>query len=118
MGVYFLFFCGGFMEKPISQPPEPERIMPCDACGVENCPSRGKSPLTEEECGFTPRRMILTSLGVFIMPLLLAIAGAVAAGKIVPESGVAELLGGVIGLLAGIAAMKIVDKMVSRDDLP
>lgn len=106
------------MEIPDSPPSVEKPAMPCDACGVENCPSRGHKPLTEEECGFTPRRMILTSLGVFILPLLLAVGGAVIAGKIWHESGVAQLVCGVIGLLAGIAAMKIVDKMVNRNDLP
>lgn len=106
------------MKMPDS-PPQPEKFaMPCDACGVENCPSRGQTPLTEEECGFTPRRMILTSLGVFILPLILAFVGASIAGKLYPDSGVAQLVCGVIGLLAGIAGMKIVDKMVNRDDLP
>ncbi len=84
----------------------------CDACGVENCPSRGKPVLTEEECGFTPRRMILTSLGVFILPLLLAVTGAVAAWKLWPENGVAELGCGVAGLVLGIAIMKIVDAKI------
>ena len=97
----------------IQDSPHPPHASPCDGCLTENCPQRGNPP-TQETCDFSPQWMVCMSLGVFILPLICATAGAVLGGIWGNGSAVAQVIGAVSGLVAGIGVMKVVTWVVGE----
>ncbi|HUS90617.1 MAG TPA: SoxR reducing system RseC family protein [Phycisphaerae bacterium] len=74
----------------------------CTRCGVHEPPT-GASPL---EGG----RLVAASLGVFMLPLVLAIVGAAVAGG----EGTRQLLGALGGLVVGLAGGVCVARLARR----
>lgn len=70
------------MDKQLpSQTPEPLPMAeqtcstPCETCGVPNCPTRGVVQERPENA-LPPGRMVFSSVLVFLLPLVAALAGA------------------------------------------
>lgn len=78
----------------------------CSGCPIEVCPvETGQSGRTLD--GW---RLALCSMGMFLGPVVLAIAGAAAFG----ESAAARFAGAVVGLCTGLIASALVGRLVSR----
>ena len=85
----------------------------CEKCPVENCPTGGATPAD------APRgwRLVLTSIGFFLAPLLLALLGSAC----LAETGTGQFVGGVAGLALGLAGAAVVSRLLrdatSREQL-
>jgi len=74
----------------------------CTHCGLHDRP-----PDVEAVTGW---RLVVGALAVFVLPLVLAIAGAAVSGG----GDARQLLGALIGLAAGLAAGVVIARLVCR----
>jgi len=88
------------------QSPLPENCSRCSACGAGN----SAKPRATDRPHLTGCCLILPAVGLFIVPPVLAIAGAILAG----ENCDAQFFGAIAGLLAGIAAAVVVVGLLRR----
>ena len=79
--------------------------------GCAGCDLRtGTTPDCQDPTALRGWRLVLASSGLFLLPLLLAAAGAAFAGK----SEGAQALGGIIGLGLGLTVAAVLAKVVAR----
>jgi len=78
----------------------------CAHCVLEHCPL----DCTEEEVRLRGRRLGMAAVGMFLVPVLLAIAGAMSLRGSYP----AQLLGGLVGLAVGMLAARMVAARLAR----
>lgn len=78
----------------------------CAHCLLEHCPL----DCTEEEGRLRGRRLGMAAVGMFLVPVLLAIAGAMSFRGSYP----AQLLGGLGGLAVGILAARTIARRLAH----
>ena len=78
----------------------------CATCPIQDCPAQDEQGAP----ALYGRRLALASMGLFVSPVVLAIAGAAAAGG----SESAQFAGGVAGLGVGLVASVAFAKLLHR----
>lgn len=80
----------------------------CSACPISECRDRRKGAV---EGGLMGWRFVLTSIAVFLLPIILAVIGAAYVGG----SDNSRSLAGTIGLLGGMTLTALCFKIFSRN---
>ncbi len=99
------------MDATRTQPDVTASADPACPAGCPRCAETAEATAAPTE--LAGWRLTLSAAGTFLLPLLLAIAGAAAAPTIWAHSA-AQLVGGVGGLLVGVGGAVVVGRLLGR----